>query len=200
MRQVEVSRTIVFDHPRRARSFFEALVADNLGVGRPAQVAILFARQVRTTTKEPFRTRVFGPGTQVKMDFADKHSRVKQYLKQGKALRIQTVINKPYDIGVLARLAHLPELVAKARAVNGRLLMIERAGQGCAIETVLFEQAAQPYVVRRGGQANRSAALRGPTRHGPGRRLVRHGPRRHRLHQQAPPEPRRRGPPRPCHP
>jgi hypothetical protein len=77
MRQVEVSRTIVFDDRRRARSFFEALVADNVGVGRPEQVAVLFARQVRTTTKEPFRTRVFGPGAQVKMDFAYKHSRVK---------------------------------------------------------------------------------------------------------------------------
>jgi hypothetical protein len=30
MRQVETSRTIVFDAPRHARSFFEALVADNL--------------------------------------------------------------------------------------------------------------------------------------------------------------------------
>jgi hypothetical protein len=156
MRQVEVSRTIVFDDPRRARSFFEALVADNIGVGRPEQVAILFARQVRTTTKEPFRTRVFGPGTEVKMDFAYKHSRVKQYLKQGKALRIETVINKPYDIGVLARLEHLPELVAKARAVNGRLLMLQRAGQGCAIETALFERVSQPYV--REGQ--RTGALR----------------------------------------
>jgi hypothetical protein len=35
MRQIEVSRTIVFDAPRYARSFFEALVADNLDVGRP---------------------------------------------------------------------------------------------------------------------------------------------------------------------
>jgi hypothetical protein len=99
MRQVEVSRTIVFDDPRRARGFFEALVADNVGVGRPEQVAVVFARQVRTTTKEPFRTRIFGPGTEVKMDFADRHSRVKQYLKEGRALRIETVINKPYDIG-----------------------------------------------------------------------------------------------------
>jgi hypothetical protein len=156
MRQVEVSRTIVFDDPRRARSFFEALVADNVGVGRPEQVAILFARQVRTTTKEPFRTRVFCPGAQVKMDFAYKHSRVKQYLKQGRALRIETVINKPYDIGVLARLEHLPELVAKARAVNGRLLMIERAGQGCAIETALFERVSQPYV----REGRRTGALR----------------------------------------
>jgi hypothetical protein len=148
MRQVEVSRTIVFDDPRRARGFFEALVAD--------KVAILFARQVRTTTKEPFRTRVFGPGTEVKMDFAYKHSRVKQYLKEGRALRIETVINKPYDIGVLARLEHLPELVAKARAVNGRLLMIERAGQGCAIETMLFERVSQPYV----WEGQRTGALR----------------------------------------
>jgi hypothetical protein len=156
MRQVEVSRTIVFDDPRRARGFFAALVADNVGVGRPEQVAILFARQVHTTTKEPFRTRVFGPGTQVKLDFACKHARVKQSLKQGRALRIETVINKPYDIGVLARLAHRPELVARARAVNGRLLMIQRAGQGCAIETALFERVSQPYV--REGQ--RTGALR----------------------------------------
>jgi hypothetical protein len=156
MRQVEVSRTIVFDDPRRARGFFEALVAGNVGVGRPEQVAILFARQVRSTTKEPFRTRVFGQGTEVKMDFAYKHSRVKQYLKQGRALRIETVINKPYDIGVLARLEHLPELVAKARAVNRRPLMIQRAGQGCAIETALFERVSQPYV--REGQ--RTGALR----------------------------------------
>jgi hypothetical protein len=180
MRQVEVSRTIVVDDPRRARSLFEALVADTVGVGRPEQVAILFARQVRTTTKEPFRTRVFGPGTEVKMDFAYKHSRVKQYLKQGRALRIETVINKPYDLGVLARLEHLPELVAKARAVNGRLLMIQRAGQGCAIETALFERVSQPYLG--GGPTNRSPALGGPTRHGPGRCPVPHGPRRRRLH------------------
>ncbi len=79
MRQIEVSRTMVFDDPRRARGFFESLVADNLGIGRPEQVVVLFARQVRKTTKEPFRTRVFSPGTEVKMGFAYKHSRVKQY-------------------------------------------------------------------------------------------------------------------------
>jgi hypothetical protein len=38
MRQVEVSRTLVFDDPRRARGFFEALVSDNIGIGRPAEV------------------------------------------------------------------------------------------------------------------------------------------------------------------
>jgi len=35
VRQVEVSRTLVFDDPRRARPFFEPLVTDNVGIGRP---------------------------------------------------------------------------------------------------------------------------------------------------------------------
>jgi hypothetical protein len=156
MRQVEVSRTIVFDDPRRARGFFEALVTDNIAVGRPEAVAVVFGRQVRKTTKEPFATRMFTPGTEVKMDFRYKHSRVKQYLKEGRALRIETVINKPYDIGVLARLEHLPELIAKARSVNDRLLSVERAGQGCAIGSALFERIHQPY--NREGQ--RTGALR----------------------------------------
>ena len=66
MRQVEVSRTIAFDDPRRARSFFESLVQDNVGIGRPEQMAMVFlARRVpagRTAPQGPFRTRVFSPG------------------------------------------------------------------------------------------------------------------------------------------
>ncbi len=165
MRQVEVSRTVVFNDPRRARGFFEALVADNIGIGRPEQVSVLFGGHLRTLgsrkTKGPFRTRIFSPGTEVKIDFAYKHSRVKQYLKEGRALRIETVINKPKDIGILARLEHLPELVDKTRQVNHRLLMIERAGQGCAIGSALFKRIHQPY--NREGQ--RTGALRfGDTR------------------------------------
>jgi hypothetical protein len=156
MRQVEVSRTLVFDDPRRARRFFEALVQDNVDIGRPEEVAAVFARQVRTTTKEPFGTRIFSAGTDVKMDFRYKHSRVKQYLKEGRALRIETVINKAWDLTVRSRIEHLPELVEKAKQVNHRLLMIERAGQGCAIGSALFERIHQPYT--REGQ--RTGALR----------------------------------------
>ena len=53
MRQVEVSRTVVFDAPRRARSFFEALIADNLDLGRPENVEIIFGRRVRCDTPAP---------------------------------------------------------------------------------------------------------------------------------------------------
>jgi hypothetical protein len=127
MRQVEVSRTLVFDDPRRARSFFEALVADNIGIGRPEEVSLVFARQLRRPTRHPYRTRIFSTGTEVRIEFRYKHSRVKQYLKDGRALRIEAVINKPSDLDVLARLHHLPELIDKARQVNRRLLIIEQA-------------------------------------------------------------------------
>jgi hypothetical protein len=157
MRQVEVSRTLVFDDPRRARGFFESLVQDNIGIGRPHEVHAVFGRNRRgRTTAQPFRTRVFSAGVEVKMDFSYKHSRVKQYLKEGRALRIETVINKPKDLGVLARLEHLGELVDKARGVNDRLLMIERAGQGCAIGSALFERIHQPF----NHEGQRTGALR----------------------------------------
>jgi len=156
MRQVEVSRTLVLDEPRRARGFFEALVADNIGIGRPEQVAAVFARRVQKNTPGIFRTRVFSAGSEVRLEFRYKHSRVKQYLKDGRALRIEAVINKPWDIGVLARLEHLPELVAKARQINQRLLMIERAGQDCAIGSALFERIHQPY----NQEGQRTGALR----------------------------------------
>lgn len=155
MRQVEVSRTLVFDDPRRARRFFEALVQDNIDIGRPEQVAMVFARQLRRPTRHPYQSRIFSPGTDVKIDFRYKHSRIKQYLKDGRALRIESVINKPADLDIRARLEHLPELVTKARQINQRLLMIERAGQSCAIGSALFERIHQPH-----HGAQRTGALR----------------------------------------
>ena len=160
MRQVEISRTLVFDDPRRARSFFEALVEENVSIGHPDEMAAVFSAQVRRRgprkTPGPFRTRVFTPGTEVKVDYSFRHSRVKQYLKEGRALRIETVINKPSDLGVLSRIVHLRELVARGRAINDRLLRIERAGQGCAIGSALFERIHQPF--KHEGQ--RTGALR----------------------------------------
>jgi hypothetical protein len=161
MRQVEVSRTLVLDDPRRARAFFEALVADNIGIGRPEEVALVFARRLRRPTQHPYRTRIFSTGTDVRIDFRYKHSRVKQYLKDGRALRIETVINNPEDLQVRRRLAHLPELIDKARQVNRRLLMIEQAGQSCAIGSALYERIHQPY----NQEGQRTGALRfGDTR------------------------------------
>jgi hypothetical protein len=144
MRQVEVSRTIVFDQPRRGRAFFESLVADNVGIGRPSEVRLIFDRQIRSNTKGTFRTRVVTRGVDVCLDVNYRDSRIKEYLKEGRALRIETVVNSPDDLGVKRRLCHLDELQVKARAANTRLLAVQKAGQDCAISAPLFERVALP--------------------------------------------------------
>jgi hypothetical protein len=156
MRQVEVSRTLVFDQPRNGRAFFEALVADNVDIGRPDQVELIFGRQVRSNTPGVFATRVVTRGVDVTINALYKHSRVKQYFKDGQAMRIETVINNPTDLGVLRRLGHLDELQAKARDVNRRLLDHERVGQGCVLASPAFERIARPSLV----DGRRAPALR----------------------------------------
>jgi hypothetical protein len=77
-------------------------------------------------------------------------------------LRIETVINKPKGVGALSRLEHLPELIEKSRQVNDRLLMIERAGQGCAIGSALFERIHQPYAREANGPGHFASGINAP--------------------------------------
>jgi hypothetical protein len=158
MRQVETSRTIVFDAPRRARAFVEALVVDNLDIGRPDSVELIFTgkRERRgRPRKEPqvFKTKVVTRDTEVTINAFFKHSRVKQYLKDGRALRIETVVNSPDDLRCHRRLQHLDQLQAKARDVNRRLLDTERVGQGCVLASPAFERVAQSSLTSEGRRA-----------------------------------------------
>ncbi len=50
MRQVEVSRTLVFDDPRRVRAVFEELLAGNINLGRPEHVEVIFGSKVTRAT------------------------------------------------------------------------------------------------------------------------------------------------------
>jgi hypothetical protein len=158
MRQIETSRTLVFDQPRHARGFFEALIADNLDLGRPHNVEIIFNRRIRKDTKGTFRTAIDRRDNGgVVINAFYKHSRIKQYLKDGRAMRIETVINAPRDLGCNARLPNLEELQAKARACNQRILHAERVGQGCVLASPAFARIAHPTVDAAG---RRTPALR----------------------------------------
>ena len=161
--QVEVSRTIAFNQPRYARAFFDALVTDNLDLGRPDTIEIIFDRQVRSDTISDFQTKVITRGTEVTVNAFYKHSRIKQYLKDGRALRVETV-------------------------VNARLLHTERAGEALRpCQSSLWADRA-PVGGRRRAESYSHAIWRlsGP---GPGRRPVRHRLCRHRHHQQEPARP-----------
>jgi hypothetical protein len=163
MRQIETSRTIVFDAPRHARGFFEALVVDNLDLGRPDHVEVIFAGHPRRWGRPPkveptYKTRIDTRDTVgVTVNAGYKHSRIKQYLKDGRALRIETVINNPGDLRCKRRLRHLEELQTKSRDVNRRLLDTERVGQGCVLASPAFERVAQSTLNQDG---RRSPALR----------------------------------------
>jgi hypothetical protein len=146
MRQVEVSRTLVFAAPRHTRAFFEALLVDNLDVGRPEEMQIVFGRRVRTDPPGGYRTRLLRRGDEVTLNAFFRHSRVKSYLKEGRAFRIETVINDPGDLGVPRRLEHLDDLVARGRDVNRRMVEAFRVGQGCVLASPAFERVARPTV------------------------------------------------------
>ncbi len=135
--------------------------------------------------KRPYRTRVFRPGTEVKIDFSLQAlpGQAIPERRESPAHRDRHQQARPTS-AILARLEHLPELIAKARAVNGRLLMIERAGQGCAIGSALFERIHQPYI--REGQRTGALRFGDPRAMALTGALCRVRPRRRRLHQQEP--------------
>jgi len=158
LRRVEVSRTLVFDAPRQARAFFEALVADNLDLGRPESVEILFKRDPRGRKPKDqaggvFKTTIDRNNQGVTINAFWRHSRVKQYLKDGRALRVETVVNSPDDLGCLRRLHNLGLLQARARAINTRLLETERVGQGCVFDSPAFARISQPTLTQDGRRA-----------------------------------------------
>jgi hypothetical protein len=154
MRQVETSRTIVLDAPRHARAFFEALVADNLDLGRPESVELIFKRNPSgAKANGTFKTAIDRHNGGVTVNVFYKHSRAKQYLKDGRALRVETVINDAYDIGCQRLLHNLDDLQARARAINQRLLDTERVGQGTVLASPAFARIAQPTVTDDGRRA-----------------------------------------------
>ena len=163
MRQIEISRTLVFDHDVHARAFFEALLCENMDLGRPENVELLFRRGQRAgghSSPPPgggFKTKIDRYCDLVTLNVFYKSSRLKQYLKDGVALRIETVINSPKDLRCNRQLHNLPELQAKARAINARLLETETVGQGTALVSPVIERITRPTLT---GEGRKAPALR----------------------------------------
>jgi hypothetical protein len=104
----------VFTAPRHARGFFEALIADNLDIGRPDHVEIIFGRKVARDPRHTFHTAIGRHNDGVVVNASFKHSRIKQYLNTvGRCASNRD--QPPTDLGVLRRLHNLDELQARAR-------------------------------------------------------------------------------------
>ena len=156
--QAEFSLTQVFDRPATGRVFFEQVIRENLDIGRPSQVSLIFNRRVTRQTPGRFRTRVITEGVTPSLHLDYKRSRIKQYHKEGRALRTETTINHTRDFGIGRRLTrdNLAALRRVGFAANRRLLEVERLSHDCAVGDTVFTQLHRPIVVN----DQRASALR----------------------------------------
>jgi hypothetical protein len=147
VRQIELSLTHVFDRPVYGRQFFEEVIRENLDLGRPDRVQLIFGRPVTRRTPAPprgYRTRVLTNGVNPSLHAEYKHSHVKQYFKENRALRTETTINDPRDFQVGRLLRNMDYLATIGQNINRRLLRVQRVSQACSLSPDSLRQIVLP--------------------------------------------------------
>jgi len=149
--QAEFSLTQMLDRPLSGRILFEEVLRENLDLGRPDQVGLIFDRRIVRRGRHPtpgvFRTRVLTSQVTPSLHVDYKHSKIKQYHKEGRALRTETTINDSRDFGIGKRLCHLPDLAQIGYHANRRLLDVERLTTDPTIGEDAFRAVADPIIV-----------------------------------------------------
>jgi len=147
-RQVEISDTRMFDRPAAGRAWFERTLPDQLILGRPDQVALVFARQVNKRTPGRFLTKVVNRGVEPSIQVHYRASKVKQYFKEGRALRTETTVNDTRDFGIGRRLtpANWDALVSIGHQVNQRFLDHQLAACHCAPDATTLARVVLPSI------------------------------------------------------
>lgn len=154
--QAEFSLTQIWDRPVSGRVFFEEVIRENLDLGRPDQVQLIFNRKVTRATPGRFGTRVLTDGVIPSLYVDYKHTRIKQYHKEGRGLRTETTINNTYDFGIGRSLKNLPALKAIGFAANHRLLEVQKISHDCTVGEARFKKLQAPVACNK----QRAAALR----------------------------------------
>jgi hypothetical protein len=149
--QAEFSTTQVLDRPVHGRLFFEQVIRENLDLGRPEEIKLIFKRRNprRRRTRERFCTRVVTHDVTPSLNVYYKNARIKQYHKENRALRTETTINNTYDFGIGKRLHNLPKLREIGFAANHRLLEVERISHDCILSEDAFQAINRPVAAGR---------------------------------------------------
>ena len=151
--QMEVSLTQIFDRPLRGREFFEEIIRDNLDLGRPDRVQLIFDRVVTKKTPGEFRTRVIQDGVHPSLHIDYKNFDLKQYFKEGRGCRTEGTFRNPKDFGVNKGLSNLPYLQKIGREINRRLLEVERVSHNSGLSGDSIQRVVQPTVSDDGEKA-----------------------------------------------
>ena len=147
--QAEFSLTQVLDRPVHGRLFFEQVIRENLDLGRPQEVQLIFNRKITRKTPGRFRTRVLTQDVTPSLNVFYKNTRIKQYHKENRALRTETTINNSYDFGIGKRLCNLPKLREVGFAANRRLLDVEHVSHDCILAEDAFQAINSPVAAGR---------------------------------------------------
>jgi hypothetical protein len=147
--QAEFSLTQVWDRATHGRCFFEEVIRENIDLGRPQQVQLIFARKMqrKTAADGRCRTRIITEGVVPSLHVYYKNTHLKQYHKEGRGLRTETTINNTYDFAVGRRLKNLPALRQIGFAANRRVLQVEQLTHDCHLGAQAFEQLQKPAEV-----------------------------------------------------
>jgi hypothetical protein len=151
--QMEVSLTQIFDRPLRGREFFEEIIRDNLDLGRPDRVQLIFDRVVTKKTPGEFRTRVIQDGVHPSLHIQYKNFDLKQYFKEGRGCRTEGTFRNPKDFEVNKGLVNLPYLAKIGRQINRRLLEVERVSHNSGLSGDSIQRVVQPTVTEDGDKA-----------------------------------------------
>jgi hypothetical protein len=151
--QMEVSLTQIFDRPQKGREFFEEVMRDNLDLGRPDRLQLIFERRVTKATPGPFRTRVMQEGVHPSLHIQYKNFDLKQYFKEGRGLRTEGTFRNPKDFEVNKGLANLSYLQRLGRHINRRLLEVERVSHNCGLSGDSIQRVVQPTLTNDGARA-----------------------------------------------
>ena len=145
-RQVEISDTRVFDKPAAGRSWFEQTLPDQLTLGRPDQAAVIFGRRVSRRTPGRFHTKIFNRGVEAAIQIHYRASKVKQYFKEGRALRTETTVNDTRDFGIgrIVNDTNWNALIQIGHDINQRLLDHQLDACTCAPDVTLLERVVLP--------------------------------------------------------
>jgi hypothetical protein len=142
--QAEFSTTQVLDRPVHGRVFFEQVIRENLDLGRPEEMQLIFNRRIPRHARGRFRTRVVTHGVTPSLNVYYKNARIKQYHKESLALRTETTINNTYDFGIGKRLHNLPKLREIGFAANRRMLEVERLSHDCILSEDTLRTIERP--------------------------------------------------------
>ncbi len=155
--QLEVSHTLVFKDPAQGRALIESLIRDNLDLGRPDRVSLIFDRRVTKRTPSDFTTQVLQHGVLPCIRIRYKHSTLKIYFKEGQAMRVEMMLNNAADFGLNKGLSNWADLVTVGRQCNQRLLEQLTLSQDCFVPLSTVQTLGQPTQLRNG---QRVSALR----------------------------------------